>query len=134
MTDLLDIHNLLTLIHFLDIGTDKIMTSFVNTTDILEQAENLSADSEPLFQCLKQVIEGSNLKLKNLVGFWSDATSVMIGKENEVAAKFIKLSQCENMVIVHCICHRLALTCADAGDDLQLKDFEITMIQLWVFF
>ena len=68
MTDLLDIHNLLTLIHFSDIGTGKIMTRFVNTTDILEQAENMSADSEPLFQCLKQVIEGINLKLKNLDG------------------------------------------------------------------
>ena len=39
------------------------------------------------------------------------------------------------MINVHCICHRLALTCSDTGDELQfVKDFELTMTQLWKFF
>ena len=41
-------------------GIGKTITSFVN---ILEQAENTSADSESISQCLKQVIEDINLKL-----------------------------------------------------------------------
>ena len=49
--------------------------------------------------------------------------------ENRVASKFKKLPQCENMLNVHCICHWLALACADAGDNLQfIKDFKTTMI------
>ena len=59
----------------------------------------------------------------------------MTGKENGVAGKFKKLLQREIMLNMHCICHRLTSACADARDDLHfIKDFEITMIQLWAFF
>ena len=58
----------------------------------------------------------------------------MTGKEYRVAAKFKTLPQWENMLKVNCICYRLTLVCADAGDDLQfIQDFETTMIQLWAF-
>ena len=36
---------------------------------------------------------------------------------------------------MHCTCHRLALACSDTEDELQfVKDFELTMTQLWKFF
>ena len=69
------------------------MTSIMNTTDILEHSESMSADSEFIFWYLKQVIEDMDLELGNLVGFYSDGASVMTGKENGVAAKFKKLHQ-----------------------------------------
>ena len=55
------------------------MTTFVNTTDVLEHPESTSADSDSIFQCLKQVIEGMDLDLKNCAGFCSDGASVMTG-------------------------------------------------------
>lgn len=59
----------------------------------------------------------------------------MTGKVNGVATKFKQLDQCKTMINVHCICHRLALTCGDTGDELKfISDFEITMVQLWAFF
>lgn len=58
----------------------------------------------------------------------------MTDKENEVAANFKKLPQCEDMLNVHCISHQLTLICADTGDDFQfIQDFETTVIQLWTF-
>ena len=39
-TDISNICNLLTFIHFFDISTGKTMTSFVNGTDILDHSEN----------------------------------------------------------------------------------------------
>ena len=40
VTDISNICNLLTFIHFFDISTGKTMTSFVNGTDILDYSEN----------------------------------------------------------------------------------------------
>ena len=45
----------------------------------------------------------------------------MTDKENEVAANFKKLPQCEDMLNVHCISHQLTLICADTGDDFSLS-------------
>ena len=60
LTDISNICNLLTFICFFDISNISIgkkITSFANTTDILEHSESISADSESIFWCLKQVIE-----------------------------------------------------------------------------
>ena len=38
------------------------------------------------------------------------------------------------MINIHCICHRLALACADTGDGLKfIQEFEKTMLDLWTF-
>ena len=59
----------------------------------------------------------------------------MTGAEGGVAAKFREINDCKTMINVHCICHCLALACSDTGDELQfVKDFELTMTQLWKFF
>lgn len=71
MTDISNICNLITFIHLFGISTAKTMTSFVNTTDILEHSESMSADSGSTFWCLKQVIEDMDLHLKYLVAFCS---------------------------------------------------------------
>ena len=55
VADISNICNFLTFICFFDISTSKTMTSFVNTTDILEHSESISADSESIFRCLKQL-------------------------------------------------------------------------------
>ena len=51
------------------------MTSFVNKTDISENSEGPSTDSESIFWCLKEVTEKMDLKPKKLVGFCSDRAS-----------------------------------------------------------
>lgn len=62
----------------------------------------------------------------------SDGTSVMTGKENEVAAKSKKLPVWK--YAEHALYHHSALFCIDAGDHMQfITDFETTMVQLWAF-
>ena len=59
----------------------------------------------------------------------------MTGKYNGVAAKFKELESCKTMINIHCICHRLALACANTGDALKfIQEFEKTMLDLWTFF
>ena len=76
-----------------------------------------------------------DLELSDLKAFSSDGASVMTGVDGGVAAKLRRMDDCKTMINVHCVCHRLALACSDMGDELQfVKDFELTMIQLWKFF
>ena len=59
----------------------------------------------------------------------------MTGKYNGVAAKFKELESRKTTINIHCICHRLALACADTGDALKfIQEFEKTMLALWIFF
>lgn len=50
VTDISNICNLLTFIHFFETG--ETMISFVNANNILEHSENISAGLEFIFQCL----------------------------------------------------------------------------------
>ena len=60
---------------------------------------------------------------------------MMTGKDNGVAARFKHLNECNIMLSMQCICHCLALTCTETGDDLKfISDFEVKMTQLWAFF
>ena len=111
-------------------------TKFVNTSDLLEESSTTSANAQVIFSSLKNLIE-QNLKLDldGVKAFSSDGVAVFIGKREGVAALFRKLEPCKTMINVHCICHRLALACADTGDDLLfVKYFETTHLQLWTFF
>ena len=97
----------------------KCITTFLNTTDGLEHSPGWSPNAEAIFNCLCSVTEKENLQRENLKGFASDGASVLTGKYNGVAAKFKELESCKIMINIHCICHRLALACADTGDALK---------------
>ena len=59
----------------------------------------------------------------------------MTGKYNGVAAEFKELESRKTTINIHCICHRLALACADTGDALKfIQESEKTMLDLWTFF
>ena len=58
----------------------------------------------------------------------------MTGKDG-VAAKFKELESCKTMVNIHCVCHCLALACANTVDALKfIQEFEKTMLDLWTLF
>ena len=58
------------------------------------------------------------MEIGNLKAFVSDGASVMTGAKGGVAAKLRK-DFASTMINIHCICHRLALACADTGDDYK---------------
>ena len=134
MTDISNIQQLVTFVQYFDSNIGDCITTFLNTTDVLEHSPDSSLNAEAIFNCLFSVIEKENLQLENLKGFASDGASVMRGKYNGVAAKFKELESCKTMINIHCIRHRLALACADTGDAFKfIQEFEKTMLDLWSF-
>ena len=119
VTDISNIQNLLTFIRYFDFEKGTTSTCFGSTCDVLEESKTTSADAVSIFESLKNTLEKDlDLELKDLIGFCSDGASVMTGKDNGVAAKLKQLPECATLLSIHCICHRLALACGDAGDSL----------------
>ena len=135
-TDISNIQQLLTFLRYYDCEKKATDTSFVNASDLLSESETTSADAQSIYLSLKKLIEDDLLlDISHLQAFCSDGAGVMTGKKGGVAAKFKQDERCENMLDIHCICHRLALACCDSGDELKfVKEFELTMLQLWSFF
>ena len=135
VTDITNIQYLVTFIKYFDNQTGEARTSFIDSSDILQFSKTNSADSETIHDCLVDLISKLGLELKNLKAFSSDGASVMTGGNTGVAARLRQHQVLKCMLNVHCICHRLALACADSSDQLTfLKEFETTLIQLWAFF
>ena len=78
-------------------------------------------------------LAAAELDKTKLTGLATDGCSVMTGKRNGVAVQLRR--ECKLILNVHCICHRLALACGDANDDLNyIKVVEKVLVQLWTFF
>lgn len=92
-----------------------------------------SANAEAIKTVLIRQLNESQVELKKLTSLSSDGASVMTGKRNGVA---ILLREESKVILnVHCICHRLALACGDANDEVSyIKTVEKILVQLWSFF
>ena len=75
------------------------------------------ANAEVITDHMLDTLKECDLEVRNLKSFPSDGASVITGEHSGVAAR-LKLV---NKVLLnfHCICHRLALTCADTGDSIK---------------
>ena len=113
-----------------NIGTGEPGTKFLHTADSLSESEETSANVKSIFESLKNLIQNQlQLDLADLKAFVSDRASVMTDREKGVAARFRKVEESSTMLNIHCICHRLALTCSDTGGELKfIEDFELTMM------
>ena len=64
---------------------------------------------------------------------WLPIVLTMVGRKNGVAARLKRIIP--TLLSVHCICHRLALTCADATDEQETFDnVHLWLTQLWKLF
>ena len=69
-----------------------------------------------------------------LKAFVLDGASVMTGSKGGVATK-LKKDFSKTLINIHCICHRLALACANTGDEFKfIRNFEENLIEIWKFF
>ena len=74
-----------------------------------------------------------DLVINKLSGLSTDCASVMVVKENGVAAKLTR--EAKMLLNIHCIYHRLALAGGDANDHTSyIKTVEKVLIQLWSLF
>lgn len=99
--------------------------------DILESST--SANAETIKSVVVKQLTDCDLDINKLSGLSTDVASVMVSKENGVAAKLKR--ETKTLLNIHCICHRLALACGDANDHISyMKTVEKVLIRLWSFF
>ena len=129
--DVANKEQLITFIKFVNPTTGKPNTKFLAASDLLEKST--SANAATINNAILRQLEESAIDKQKLASFSSDGASVMTGKTNGVAAKL--RSEIKPLINVHCICHRLALACADACDSVTyLQQVEKILYQLWSFF
>ena len=122
---------LVTFLKFVDPDTGKATTEFLAIDDVLEHST--SANAEAIKTVLIRQLNESQVELKKLASLSSDGASNMTGKRNGVA--ILLREESKVMLNVHCICHRLALACGDANDEVSyIKTVEKILVQLWSFF
>ena len=131
VSDISVTEHLITFIQFFDRDAGKVTTSFLSCQDIVENFS--SANTHAISNLLVESINSSGLDINKLTGFASDGASVMMGKKGGVAA-LLRLT-CPSLINIHCICHRLALSCTDSNESIKyIKDIELLLRQLWQFF
>lgn len=129
--DIAHMEQLVTFINFVDVKTSKVATPFLAVNDLLKDSN--SADATTIKSQVMKQLDECHLDVKKLSGLATDGCSVMTGKTNGVAAQLRKESPL--LLNVHCICHRLALACGDANNDVSyIKTVEKILTQLWSFF
>ena len=102
-------------------------TSFVHMCDIA------NGKVETIEGAAMAYIQNFDLNVSKLRAFGSDSSSVMVGKNNGVAAK-LKIHQ-PRLLSIHCINHRLAFAAAHADDDIPiLQKFKSTVQSLFLFY
>lgn len=73
------------------------------------------------------------MELKKMKSCVTDGAGAMIGRHNGMAA--IIKRDVPDLINIHCVCHRLALACADAAKELSyIKKVEGLLLQVWKFY
>ena len=127
--DIAQREQLVSFIRYVDQDTYEVKTDFL--ADILKSST--SANAETIKSVVVRRLSDCDLDINKLSGLSTDGASVMVGKENGVAAKLKR--EAKMLLNVHCICHRLALACGDANDHISyIKTVEKVLIRLWSFF
>lgn len=106
-------------------------------TLLLDLIELTDQKSETVFEAViksltKYGFDNDYLK-KNLVAFTSDGANVMLGKRSGVAARF--LTEFPNLIIWHCINHRIELALTDAVEEVSgVNHFHSFMDKLYTVY
>ena len=134
VTDISNICQLVSFVKFFDVDKGKADTAFLDCSDLLEHSIDAFPNADAIVTCLTKKMQELAMEIGNWKAFVSDGASVMTGAEGGVAAKLRK-HFASTMINIHCICHRLALACADTGDNYKfINSFEENLIKLWKFF
>ena len=129
--DITNIAQLVTFIKFVDVNTNKALTQFIAIDDLLKDSN--SANATTIKNTVLKQLNKRALEVKKLSGLATDGCSTITGKRNGGSSQLRKESPL--LLNVHCICHRLALACGNANNDVSyIPTVEKILIQLWSFF
>lgn len=131
VSDISVTEHLITFIQYFDQELGSVQTSFLSCQNIFEHYS--SANAKAISDLLLESINTSGLDLGKFTGFSSDGASVMVGKKGGVAT--LLREKCPTLINVHCICHKLALSCTDSNEGIKyVKEVELVLRQLWNYF
>ena len=106
-------------------SSGKPQTDFSHTEHMTD-----GATRQELAKCLKKVVQECQMKLKKMKSCVTDGAGAMIGRHNGMAA--IVKKDVPDLINIHCVCHRLALACADASKELKyITKVEALLLQVW---
>ncbi|XP_068691032.1 zinc finger protein 862-like [Montipora foliosa] len=109
-------------------SSGKPQTDFLHTQHMAN-----GATGEELAKCLKNIVQECQMELKKMKSCVTDGAGAMIGRHNGMAA--IIKRDVPDLINIHCVCHRLALACADASKELSyIKKVEGLLLQVWKFY
>ncbi|KAJ8897990.1 hypothetical protein PR048_003350 [Dryococelus australis] len=101
---------------------------FLDLIELLDQKSEIVF--EHLLNCLKKHGFHDDYLKEHLVAFASDGASVMLGKNSGVAKKLV--TNYTNIVLWHCMNHRLELTLSDAVEKVSgVNNLKIFMDKLY---
>ena len=124
VTDISNICQLVSFIKYFEEEKGKADTVFIDCSDLLNFSPKASPGANAIVSCLAEKFKELNLEVAKLKAFVSDGASVMTGSKGGVATK-LKNDFSKTLINIHCICHRLALACADTGDEFKfMRNFE----------
>lgn len=131
VTDITVSSQLISFIQFWDQENSSVTTMFLSSQNALE--DFASCNSEAITELVKKNLAACNLDINKLMGLSTDGASVMVGKNNGVAAKLRQRNS--KLLNMHCVCHRLALACTDTCQELKyIREVEDVLRQLWYYF
>ena len=81
-------------------------------TRFFDMFEVKSGTANSLYDGLKQSIDSKSIPLKNIIGFSSDTTNVMVGEHNSVFAHL--KTDCPEVACIKCSCHIIHLAASKA--------------------
>ena len=109
-------------------SSGKPQTDFLHTEHMTD-----GATGQELAKCLKKVVQECQMKLNKMKSCVTDGAGAMIGRHNGMAA--IVKRDVPDLINIHCVCHRLALACADASKELKyITKVEALLLQVWKFY
>jgi len=131
VTDITVSSLLISFIQFWDQENSSVTTMFLSSQNVLE--DFASCNSEAITELVKKDLAACNLDISRLMGLSTDGASVMVGKNNGVAAKLRQRNS--KLLNMHCVCHRLALARTDTCQELKYtREVEDVLRKLWYYF
>ena len=103
------------------------MVNLLSADDVLEGFD--SANVHAISELVVKLFVDSDVPFSNVTGFSSDGASVMLGKNNDVAARLRDHNP--KPISIHCVCHKLALACSDSYFEIHcVKHIQETLFDL----
>ena len=130
VTDISVFSQLITFIEFVDPNSGKLLVNLLSVDNVLEGFN--SANARAISELVLKSFVDSDVPFSRVTGFSSNGASVMLGKNNGVAARLRDHNP--KLINIHCVCHKLALACSHSHSEIQcIKQIQETLFGLWKY-